>query len=161
MKTYNDYFEHIASANVDIRHTPQTPAFFKYDWLEFMAAKRKQPTVLFMHSYQGHLTGNVDNPRDVSRIQWSVLQRIAGNQKNGANKVIAATEEIAREIIAKMHYDRDENPNREWCKLLEFFNLDEVEYRIDDIYEDEWTGYRVITPLAKNINLEINPSKWL
>lgn len=161
IKQYLQFFRHIAATHVDIGHSDDEPGIFIFDWQRFVTAKRKRNTVIFMHPFQGAFAGNEDNARDVARVQWSVLQRMKPNLKDEPERVADDTKAIALDIIARMKWHQAEDPEQDWCQLLAFFNLEETEYRVDDIYEDDWTGFRVITPLADTLNLEMNPDKWL
>lgn len=158
---FNDYFKHLAETSVHIEHTADKPGFFSYDWEKFVAEKRKRSTVLFMHSFQGHLAGNEDNRLDVSRVQWSILQPIDSSDPDSAAKVVANTKAIAMKLIARMNWHKYEDPTGEHCDLLHFFNLEDVEYRSDSIYECNWTGFRIITPLADHVDLEMLTDDWL
>jgi hypothetical protein len=59
-----------------------------------------------------------------------------------------------------MKWYRDEDPDRTYCELLRYFDLDNVEYRLDEIWVDGWTGYRMITPLVAPANLVMDGTDW-
>jgi hypothetical protein len=75
-------------------------------------------------------------------------------------RVAVETKEIARKIVARMKWHQEEDPDHTYCELLQYFDIDEVEYREEEIYHDDWTGIRVITPLTSPLDLTMNPDDW-
>ncbi len=161
-KDYQEYFQHIATTSKDIQHTAAVPGFFAFDFDRFVSAKRRSDTILFIHPFQGNLAGaKNDNPLDIQRVQWSVLRQFKTANADDIQRVMRETRTVAIKILARMLWHRDEDPDRDWCCLLQYFDFDEVEYRQDEIYVDDWTGYRYITPLTQPVEITMDPEQWL
>jgi hypothetical protein len=155
------YFRTLAATSKAIAHTDEIPGIFEFNWDGFIQTKRKQPTILFLHPFQGGISGvSADNPLDAARVQWSILRQMKDNTPNDAQRMYRETKQVAISLLARMRWHQEEDPDGTYCDLLRYLNLDDVEYRLDEIYEDNWTGYRIITPLATELDLTMNPDDW-
>lgn len=155
------YFKHLATTMKAIGHTDDVPGFFSHDLQLMLQAKRKTNTVLFLPQFQGNLKDNrSDNPIDEARIQWAVLQKMKNENRHELERVIVETKDIALKIVARMLWHQFEDPEGTYCQLLQYFDLDDIEYRTEPIYHDNWTGIRVITPFVSNLDLTMNPDDW-
>lgn len=155
------YMRHLAETSVDIAHTLERAAFFPFDWEAFVADTKKGSTILFLHPFRGvYKDKKNENLYDEARIQWSVLRRMNERDRGEPERVIKETKAVAEKLLARMLWHRDDDPDGTYCELLSNFDLDDVEYSVDDVYEDGWTGYRVITPMTGHVFLEMNPDDW-
>lgn len=160
-----DYFRQIAITMKDIAHSTdlnQKQGFFCHDLKIMMDEINKCDTVMFLPEFQGNLKDNrSDNLLDEARIQWSIMQRMGNESQQEIERIQVATKAIALKIISRMKWHQEGGEEGRYCDLLLYFDLDEVEYRTESIYQDDWTGIRVITPLTSGLELEMNPSDWL
>lgn len=157
------YFRHLATSCVDIRHgVDDKEGFFCHDLKLMLDAKRKSGTIMFLPPFNGNFRDNrSDNPLDEARIQWSILQRMEHQNEAEVERVAKATKDIALKIVARMQWHQNDDPEHTYCKLLEYFDLDDIEYRTEAVYQDDWTGIRVITPLTSSLELTMNPDDWV
>jgi hypothetical protein len=157
-----DYFRHLAETCKDIGHGQNDKTgFFSRDLQLIFKEKRKTDTVMFLPVYQGNLRDNrSDNPLDQARVQWSILQKMQTQSEKEMERIAVATKAIALKIVARMRWHQEDDPDHTYCQLLQYFDIDDVEYREEEIYFDDWTGIRVITPLTTPLDLTMNPDDW-